>query len=130
MLQANWIQNIFLVITAGALVAAIFFAYNTGKNSAASNAILQNANQLAKGFDYFKGDQDRFPSEYEYANQDLMSTYFSVFPPVNISDSICPNNFSYSAENTKSYVINFCLPRAMGVYGYGWNRMVSPPELE
>lgn len=130
MKKAKIIQNSVVFVALVLFVVVTISAFGAGKKAAISNVILQNANQMALGFNYFKQDQDRFPSEFEYSNHDLMSIYFNVFPPANIPTANCPNNFTYKADNSKTYNLNFCLPRAVGSYIVGWNKISPPPSLE
>lgn len=130
MLKGKLIQNI-LVIGSGAIFAlAVYLGISAGKNQAISKIVIQNAQQIAKGMEHFKNDQDRYPTDFEFSNHDLMGSYFSVFPPASIVSSICPNSFNYSGESATSYVINFCLPKATAGYVLGWNKIISPKEIK
>lgn len=130
MQRTKVIQTGIVVLSAVIFFIVLFFGISTGKNAAISNIVIQNTKQLALGFQYFKADQDRFPSEFEFANQDLMSTYFNVFPPANIPSTICPENFTYQSPDQKGYLINFCLPKAVQSYHQGWNNVPQPSSLE
>ena len=59
-----------------------------------------------------------------------MGSYFSVFPPTDIPNGVCSSNFAYKAENTRTYQVSFCLPRALGAYGEGWNAINSPEDIK
>jgi hypothetical protein len=130
MLKNNLIQTITIFIAGILFFGCAFFGYTTGKAVAESGIVFQNASQVTQGLEYFKADQDRYPTEFEYANHDLMGVYFNVFPPASIATSNCPSNFSYKTSDPKTYVLNFCLPHSHGIYSGGWNQVSPKPSLE
>lgn len=115
----------------GSLLAAVilFWAISSGiqngKNIAQAALVAQNAQSLAKGFDFFYQDQNRFPSALEFQNNNLMNEYFGSFPPLSFASSICPESFLYKRPGLKSFELNFCLPANYQNYRPGWNKLVS-----
>ena len=108
---------------------SIFSGINVGHKVAQSKAISQTAKNLNLGLQYFYSDQNRFPSATEFADQNTMRNYFSVFPPADFISSNCSQSFVYKRINEDSFQLNFCLPLANGAHQAGWNTVNGSPNL-
>ena len=105
------------------LLLGIFFGIKQGKALAQAGAVLADVRELGKGLDIFFTDQNRFPSQPEFSDSDILLTYFTSVPK-NIPDSsACAENFSYNRLSAAGYVLDFCLAADLGQYHKGWNRI-------
>jgi hypothetical protein len=100
-------------------------AFRSGKNVAQSEFVLQTADSLATGLEYFYNDQGRYPSALEFMDQSIMVNYFTVFPPVEFMSQTCQSNFVYKRPTLKNYQLNFCLPKAAAGWPVGWSQIVK-----
>jgi len=109
---------LFLVIAKG---------LSAGQQIAQAQIVTQTAKNLSVGLQYFYSDQNRFPSAVEFADQNTMLNYFSVFPPADFSSANCSQSFIYKRLNDSNFQLDFCLPRAEGGYTAGWNVITGQP---
>jgi hypothetical protein len=121
------ITRILTVLAAAViLLLVIFGGWAKGKNQAQATLGLSNAQEIAKGLQYFYSDNNRFPSAAEFQdNRNLMLNYFSSFPPADIPSAQCPQNFSYQRPTPVTFKFNFCLPSAQGDFSAGWNQLTE-----
>lgn len=103
------------------LFAAIFVSINTGRQNAQAEAVVKTAENLQAGLDFFYQDQNRFPTFNEFTSREVMSNYFSFFPPKDFVSKNCAQNFVYKRIEQKSYQLSFCLPGASDGFKKGWN---------
>ncbi len=122
-----WLQLTAVGLVAVILLYVTYSGIRSGSTDAKSEVVLANAKTLAEGINYFYEDQDRFPSDEEFSNADVMSSYIEGYPPINIFSGACIGNeqdnstYSYFSLNEKSYELSFCLPSEIGGYKAGKN---------
>ena len=118
----NKYKNILTVLLAAVILfLAIIKGLGAGQQAAEAQVEIQTAKNLASGFQYFYGDQNRFPSAVEFADSSVMAAYFNNFPPANFISANCNENFVYKNISDKNFQLDFCLPTAVGGYQAGWN---------
>lgn len=115
------LQNILIGFVVLLVGLSIWVGLRSGKALAQSNLILANTGALAVGLDFFYNDYDRFPSSLEYETPDLMSVYFSKWPPIEFSGKLCARSVSYESSRFNTYSISFCLPAAKDAFAEGLN---------
>jgi hypothetical protein len=116
------------LLAAVILLLAIFWGAAAGKETAQSITLTKIAQNLIFGLQYFYSDQNRFPTALEFSDQNIMLNYFSGFPAVDFPSKLCPQSFVYKRVAADNAQLSFCLPRAAGDYGAGFNMLnVSPP---
>jgi hypothetical protein len=115
------------LLAAVVLFLAISNGIKAGNENAQSQVALQTAQNLAAGLQYFYNDQNRFPTAVEFADQNTMLNYFSVFPPASFVSSNCSQSFIYKPVNDANFQLDFCLARAAGGYSAGWNVINGQP---
>ena len=119
---ANKYKNILTVLLAAVILfLAVAKGLGAGQQAAEAQAEIQTAKNLASGFEYFYGDQNRFPSAVEFADSSVMTTYFNNFPPPNFTSANCDENFVYKNIGDNNFQLDFCLPTALSGYQAGWN---------
>lgn len=111
---------IYSLVMAVILFMALATGISAGVKSAQSRAIITSAANLEAGFNYFYGDQNRFPTAVEFSDQTTMANYFNNFPPVNFAAS-CSENYIYKRTSDNNFELDFCLPVSVGSYKSGWN---------
>jgi hypothetical protein len=109
------------LLAAVVLLLAIFWGASAGQQLAESTAISQTAQNLVSGLKYFYKDQNRYPTATEFADQNTMLNYFTVFPPENFVSKNCTQNFIYKRTDVTDFSLSFCLPKAVASYQAGWN---------
>lgn len=105
------------------LFIAIFRGASVGKDVAQANAIIGTAKNIVVALDYFYNDQNRYPNVSEFSEQNIMLNYLNVFPVPNFVSTVCQESFDYKKDNATKVSLNFCLPKASGAYGQGWNTL-------
>ncbi|MCL5666336.1 MAG: hypothetical protein M1383_00990 [Patescibacteria group bacterium] len=122
--------KLFLTVLAAAVVLllAALAGISKGRSVSQAKIIAGNAQNLAKGLDYFYNDQNRFPTAVEFQDQNLMLNYFNGFPPANISSAACAETFAYKRPSPQTYQLNFCLPADFAPYHRGWNAITKNYE--
>lgn len=121
-----WLQLTAVGLVAVILLYVTYSGIRSGNLDAKSEVVLANAKTLAEGINYFYEDQDRFPSDEEFLDFDIMSSYIEGYPPVKIWGGQClskerNDSYSYFSLNEKSYELSFCLPSAIEGYKAGNN---------
>ena len=119
-----WLQFTAVIVVAVVLFYGIYRGANKGASAAKSEVVLANARAIAAGLDYFYADQNRYPSQEEFADTNLMLAYISGYPPISIGGGACvPNaaNYGYHTLDFKGYELNFCLPSSVEQFPEGVN---------
>jgi hypothetical protein len=116
------IQNIFIGFVVFLVGLTIWGGFSSGKALARSKLIVANAKAISMGLDYFYADYDRFPSLLEYGTQNLMTTYFSKWPPVEFSSKLCGGSYGYESINYNQYILSVCLPKNIDGAAKGINQ--------
>lgn len=113
---------LFVLITS----LAVWQGYVRGQKAAQGRQIAKDVKAIRQALEYFYNDQNRYPSNDEFADQNIMRLYASGYPPQEFSSNSCPKNYDYSNLFRNDYELRFCLP--LGVKGYqtGWNVIKSP----
>jgi len=120
----NLVPGLTVLVATVLLLWVIFSGLTSGKTKAQGETILRNAGAVAEGLDFFYNDQNRFPSNSEFADTGIMLTYFTKFPPVKLSSKNCPEIYAYKNLSAKSYELDFCLPKEIENFSGGWNKEV------
>lgn len=113
---------IFVLITVGAVWLAII----NGQKSAQSRQIVKDAAALAVSLEYFYEDQNRYPSNDEFLDQNVMRQYADNFPPQQFVSTTCTENYQYLNTFRTDYELRFCLPKGVAGYRTGWNTLKAP----
>jgi hypothetical protein len=122
-----WLQFAAVVVVAVILFYGIYRGVHNGSLNAKSEVVLANARAITAGLDNFYSDQNRYPSQEEFANTNLMLAYISGYPPFPITGGQCSpdvwrsNNFDYHSLDFKGYQLNFCLPASVEKFSAGVN---------
>jgi hypothetical protein len=116
------------LLAAVILLLAVFLGASAGKQLATSETIIQTAQNLSAGAQYFYNDQNRYPTASEFADQNTMLNYFNVFPPQNFVSKNCSQSFVYKRTDDSNFSLSFCLPGAFGAYQSGWNTISGSPQ--
>ena len=118
----KWVQNSAVVLAAVILFISLWQGVHAGGLSARTRAVLDNAQAITKGLDYFNSDQGRYPSMQEFSDGNIMSRYFSGYPFRDIDGGNCVASYYYhSIIPYKSYELQFCLPQKSGNFPAGAN---------
>ena len=126
MLSARLLQNLLLGFVALLLVVGISWGYISGARAGKSTIILKNAAALQTGLGHFFSDQNRYPTVLEFADRNIMLNYFSAFPPVAVFGGACSQTYNYTSATSKTFELDFCLPKAASGFVAGWNKVKSP----
>lgn len=114
------------------MVAVVLFyglyrGYSGGNLDAKSETVISNARAVVEGLNYFYADQNRYPSQEEFADANLMLAYISGYPPASIAGGPCTGEpaasggFTYRSLDFKTYELDFCLPSKTGNFPAGLN---------
>ncbi len=104
------LQNSVVVVLALFLLLMIWVGISSGKARAQSKVIVNNAEAIAQGIDYFYSDYDRFPSVLEFQTPELMDSYFEPWPNVEFSGGQCSQSIGYENFRFDEYTLFVCLP--------------------
>lgn len=115
---------IFVFITVG----AVWLAITNGQKSAQSRQIVKDAAALAVSLEYFYEDQNRYPSNDEFLDQNVMRQYADNFPPQQFLSATCSENYQYVNTFRTDYELRFCLPKGVAGYRAGWNTLKAPTK--
>jgi hypothetical protein len=113
-----------VILLAAIFGFSLFKGLAAGKNNSHSEYIFSVQQEILKGLDYFYEDQNRFPSQEEFLNSEIMLRYFSVMPGSISNSSICPQNFIYKKINSSSYQLDYCLDSDINTLSKGWRTEV------
>lgn len=118
-----WLQLTAVIVVAVVLFYGVYRGVSTGTLSAKSQVVLANAKALAAGLNFFYADQNRYPSQEEFADTNLMLAYITGYPPVAINGGSCVSttNYGYHTLDFKGYELNFCLPASVENFPPGLN---------
>lgn len=98
------------------IVMGIFAGVATGKDE----ATYKNVSAIFDALNFYKTDQDRYPTEAQFNDQQVLIPFYmsSIPKPENI-EGICSNfnNFKYSQQKASSFSLDFCFEK--GAYGLG-----------
>ena len=118
----NFKYYLIAAILVAVFVILVLGGATAGRKKAQSAMVLSQAQGLIKALDFFYGDNDRFPTADEFANEQIMFNYLSRYPATaDVQTSVCPQSFVYLRSSPQSFQLNFCLPRVTGAYQKGWN---------
>jgi hypothetical protein len=118
-------QTLLIGFVALLLTLGVIWAVLAGISAGKSSTVLKNAAALDQGLAYFFADQNRYPTGLEFQNRNLMLNYFSTFPPATIAGGKCSQTYQYSNPTAKSFELDFCLPKAVGGFAAGWNKVTQ-----
>ncbi len=125
MFSTRLMQNFLLGFLGLVLVLGVWWMGLSGVRAGKSNAIIKNASMLKQGVQYFFNDQNRYPTALEFQDRNLMLNYFSAFPPQAITGGPCSQTYNYTSATAKTFVLEFCLPRAAAGFAAGWNKVTQ-----
>ncbi len=98
------------------LLVVLFVAFFVGRDLARSNFAFKQVGQIISGLDYFYQDNDRFPSEVEFSEVNLMQKYYANLPYYSVVSKKCPSPIEYTSFDRLTFQIDFCIPRNY----FGW----------
>lgn len=124
-IKTNLWQYVTVLSLAVILVFSLIFGVRNGKYKAQAEVSLANAQTLKQGMALFHQDQDRFPTNVEFANNLVMTEYFSSFPAKNFVNPTCQQSFVYKPLSFQKYELQFCLPASLGSFVKGWNKLTN-----
>lgn len=116
-----WLQFAAVVVVAVILFFGIYRGVSSGILSGKSEIVLTNTRTIVKGLDYFYADQNRYPSQEEFGNTNLMLAYLTGYPPIDISGGVCTTSYGYHSLDFKTYELHFCLPVSVEKFPAGLN---------
>jgi hypothetical protein len=91
-------------------ITVIGFGIRSGYRRAQSSTVYRNTGELAKALDYFRQDNDRFPSATEFADQNSFGRYLATgFPVKQLSAGACQQSYDYILVNPQDYALTVCL---------------------
>lgn len=103
------------------LLLVFWVGVSSGIAKSQAQVTFEQAKQIKQAMDYFYNDNNRYPTDVEFADQNIMSSYFRNFPAQQFNSSVCPQSFVYKQLSADSYQLNFCLETAVSGFGKGWN---------
>lgn len=121
----KWIKYVLLGILIIITALGLWWAVVNGIAAAKSKQILKDVAAIQEGFEFFKQDQQRYPSQDEFADNDIMRGYLSGFPPEQFPTAQCSETYDYFNAFPNSYELRFCLPKAIQGYQAGWNKVTN-----
>ena len=111
-----------VILTLGLL----YFAVVYGQRSAQGRQIVKDSKAITQALEYFYQDQNRYPSNDEFLDQNVMRQYLSNFPPQEFVSGGCEASYEYQNNFRSDYELRFCLPKGVSGYSTGWNVVKSP----
>lgn len=123
------VQNTIALVVLFFLVLCIWYGYKAGFAIAQTRFISLNTRALQKGLDYFYQDQNRYPTEAEFKNTELMKRYFVNFPVPNETIASCGPSITYASYRQLSFTLDFCIPRSTGNFIKGKNSVTEKSPL-
>lgn len=121
MIQSRWSQNILLGFLVVILLLLGLWGWSNGIKASKAKRIVKDAQAMAKGFNEFYKDQNRYPSTGEFDDTNLMRTYISNYPPQEFPTAECPKTYDYFNGSSETYELRFCLPKAAMGFNIGLN---------
>lgn len=111
------------LIPAVILLSALLGGLSSGRTLAQAASGKTQAENLKTALNYFYQDQNRYPTELEFATPSVMLNYLTAMPLGSLAVSQCPEAVNYKRLTPSSFSLNFCLPAAAGSYQKGWNAL-------
>jgi hypothetical protein len=122
MFQLALVRGIVIGILGFIFCLTIFFGVKFGIEEAQSRTVIMTALELEKSIDYFFQDNNRYPSNLEFAAQNGLGSYIIPFPPKQFATGSCAESYAYTNAQKNSYELRFCLPRSIKGLPEGWQR--------
>ncbi len=125
MWQKPWFKIIIFLFVLIVLLGLSWWGYVNGQKAAKSKQVVKDVKSVISALEYFKADQNHYPSIDEYADNNIMRNYLSNFPPVQFVSDVCDSSYNYYSSNPQSYELRFCLSKSVSGYKKGWNSIMS-----
>lgn len=121
--QTKTWQHLAVGLAAVLLLWSAYEGAQSGRLQAESRLVFQNAQVVTQGLEYFRKDQDRYPSSVEFGNPSLMLRYFDQFPPHEFRQAPCTESYRYQRPSQQVYAFAYCLAKAYGGSPEGWTQV-------
>lgn len=118
-------QYVAVIVLAVIFIFSERAALRTGQRRAQATLLAQNAAAIMDGLRLFKADQDRYPAATEYADRNVMLSYFNQFPPLEFPSAKCEQSLLYRRPKPETYELYVCSPANFAGLPEGWGK-VSP----
>lgn len=119
------LKNVLHFITVIGLTAflflAVFLGIKNGQIKAQTELLVFNFKEVQKGIEFFKQDQGRYPTQFEFSETKIMLNYFSLYPLPEMLNNICLENWQYKIYSPSTVEISVCLPDNLQTFKKGWN---------
>lgn len=123
MIQSRWAQNVLLGFLLTVLILLCWWGWDNGVRAARAKRIVKDAQAMKAGFAEFHKDQNRYPANTEFENNNLLRPYIANYPPQSFPTELCPKTFDYYNANPQTYELRFCLPKSVSGFQEGWNTL-------
>ena len=101
-------------------ISAIYFGVSAGRKIAYSGYVIQSNAELIKALNFFKLDQDRYPTDVEFSQPQTLGIYLTQYPLYEKAVGVCSNFFRYKQIDRSKFKLEYCLPES-GKGKLGWN---------
>ncbi len=88
--------------------------FRAGQDTAKAELTQKQVSVILAGLKNFYADQDRFPTGLEFDDRDKFGAYLSLVPITQQTSKLCTKTISYSTFNARTFVLAYCLPKAIG----------------
>jgi|SRR6185503_8487970 len=110
MITPTLIRAITITLCGIVFMLVMGFAVRSGYRRAQSSILYDNTGQLSLALEYFKQDNNRYPSTNEFTDQNSFGRYLNGFPLKPLTSGICNNSYQYVLINPLMYELDVCLP--------------------
>lgn len=91
-------------------IVVIGFGVRSGYRRAQSKTVYKNTGELTAALNYFKQDNQRYPTATEFSDQNGFGRYLLTgFPLKQLSAGQCQKSYNYILINPKVYALTVCL---------------------
>ena len=109
MINTALIRAIGISLVGLLFILTIFFGARSGLRRAQSMAVLDNVTQLKQAIDFFRSDNNRYPSAVEFASAATMGVYLEPFPAHDFISDVCQHSYTYRYVNQQRYELSYCI---------------------
>ncbi len=113
-IEPNYIRNFVLSLVVFICAVVSYMGFRAGQDTAKAELTQKQVAVILAGLKNFYADQDRFPTNLEFNDKDKLGVYVSVIPVTQQTSRLCPKTISYSTFNARTFVLSYCLPKAVG----------------
>jgi len=110
MINPALIRGIAIGIAGIIFTIVIGFGARAGYRRAQSTVVFKNTGELVKALDFFKQDNNRFPTATEFGDQNAFGRYLTTgFPLKQLAAGDCNKSYDYLLVNPATYSLTVCL---------------------